>query len=183
MKSLPEDPPRQGGLWQPFLRLPGIRRRLLPWLRRRSLGWHVRLRSPYQPILFGHRLTYAEVGIAGEILAAKWLRRRGRKILQRNHDSLFGGELDIVARHGQVLTFVEVKTRSHTSLGRPADAVNAEKRRLLQRGALAWLRLLKNPKVAYRFDIVEVVLTPGQVPAINVIENAFTMPDAVLAGR
>ncbi|MEN3940596.1 YraN family protein [Prosthecobacter sp. SYSU 5D2] len=161
----------------------GRRQRLALWLRRRALAWKVRLHSPYEPMLFGHRLTRAEVGIAGELLAAKWLGRHGRKVLKCNHDGVFGGELDIVARHGEVLTFVEVKTRTQTAHGRPADAVNAEKRQLIRQGALAWLRLLGNPKIAFRFDIVEVLLIPGEKPAIHVIENAFTLPDYLLTGR
>lgn len=161
----------------------GRRQRIALWLRRRALAWKVRLHSPYEPMLFGHRLTRTEVGIAGELLAAKWLTRNGRKVLKCNHDGVFGGELDIVARHGQVLTFVEVKTRTQTAHGRPADAVNAEKRQLIRQGALAWLRLLGNPKISFRFDIVEVLLIPDQKPAIHVIENAFTLPDYLLAGR
>ncbi len=121
--------------------------------------------------------------MAGEILAAQWLRLHGRKILQRNHDSLFGGELDIVARHGQVLTFVEVKTRTQTSHGRPADAVNPKKRQLIQQGAVDWLRLLGKPRLTFRFDIVEVILKAGEPPRLNLIENAFTLPDAALTGR
>jgi putative endonuclease len=161
----------------------GPRQRLALWLRRRALGWKMSLHSPYQPLLFGHRLTRTEVGIAGELLAARWLAKHGRKVLKCNHDGIFGGELDIVARHGDVLTFVEVKTRTQTDHGRPADAVNAEKRQLIRQGALAWLRLLGNPKISFRFDIVEVILLPGHKPAIHVIENAFTLPDYLLAGR
>lgn len=182
MKTAPGDDVRQPSLRERSLR-PRLRPRLSAWLRRRALPWHVSLKSPYQPSFFGHRLTRTEVGIAGEILAARWLRRHGRKILQRNHDSLFGGELDIVARHGQVLTFVEVKTRTQTQHSRPADAVNAEKRHLIQRGALSWLRLLGNPRIAIRFDIVEVLLIAGEPPGMNLIENAFTLPDAVMSGR
>ena len=185
MKEASEDRSSQfpKELWQRFSRMPGARRKLLPWLRRRALAWHVRLGRRYVPLLFGHRLTRTEVGIVGELLAARWLRRHGRKVLKCNQDGLFGGELDIVARHGEVLTFVEVKTRTQTAHGRPADAVNAEKRQLIRQGALAWLRLLGNPKISFRFDIVEVLLIPGEKPAIHVIENAFTLPDSLLTGR
>jgi putative endonuclease len=82
-----------------------------------------------------------------------------------------------------VLTFVEVKTRSGTVKGRPADAVNAEKRRLIQRGAQDWLRRLGHPPISIRFDIVEVVLAVGMPPHVNVIEDAFQLPASSMEGR
>lgn len=164
-------------------RLLRLRHRWLPWLRRQVLARRGALQTPFQPRLFGRPLTRTEIGIAGETLAARWLRKQGRKVLQRNHGSLFGGELDIVARHGEVLTFVEVKTRTQTAHGRPADAVNEEKRRLIRNGAQSWLKMLGQPKITYRFDVVEVLLIPGERPRIHVIENAFGMPASSLSGR
>ena len=58
--------------------------------------------------------------------------------------------------------------------GRPSHAVDAKKQQLIIRGALAWLRLLEMPEIAFRFDIVEVVgINP---PQITIIENAFQLP-------
>lgn len=74
------------------------------------------------------------------------------------------------------LVFAEVKTRTGDSLGRPADAVNAEKEALIARGARAWLRLLNRPEVNFRFDIVEVIIGPGK-PQVNVIRSAFLLPE------
>lgn len=125
----------------------------------------------------------AEIGTLGEELAAAWLRKNGRKVLYRNFRAPHGGEVDIVCRHKDVLAFVEVKTRTSEAFGRPADAVNADKQRLIQRGALEWLRLLGRPKIKFRFDIVEVLLINGELPKVGVIENAFQMPDNSLAGR
>ncbi len=118
-----------------------------------------------------------ELGSRGERLAGRWLRRRGYKILYRNfRPRQGGGEVDLVCRHGQTLVFVEVKTRTGTLYGRPAEAVDAEKRELISRGANAWLRLLRDPAIAYRFDIVEIVAEPGKEPVVTVIEDAFTLP-------
>lgn len=125
----------------------------------------------------------AEIGTLGEELAAAWLRKNGRKVLYRNFRAPHGGEVDIVCRHKDVLAFVEVKTRTSEAFGRPADAVNADKQRLIQRGAQEWLRLLGRPKIKFRFDIVEVLLINGELPKVGVIENAFQMPDNSLAGR
>ncbi len=119
-----------------------------------------------------------ELGRRGERLAAQALRRRGYKVLYRNfRPRQGGGEIDLVCRHGVTLVFVEVKTRSSLAFGRPAEAVDAEKQELVSRGARAWLRLLKNPAIPFRFDIVEVVAEPGREPICNVIESAFTLPN------
>ena len=85
--------------------------------------------------------------------------------------------MDIVCRHEDVLVFVEVKTRASLRHGRPAEAVNAAKQALIARGGLAWLRMLHNPDVFWRFDIVEVVIEPDVPPAFEVIQNAFSLPD------
>lgn len=107
----------------------------------------------------------------------KYLRRQGMKLLRRNFRAPRGGEVDIVCREGEVLVFAEVKTRTTLDFGRPASAVNKGKQRLITRGGMAWLRLLDIPEIDFRFDIVEVVLTDGEVPDINLIRNAFQLPE------
>jgi putative endonuclease len=116
------------------------------------------------------------LGAWGEHLAAKWLRKHGRRVLYRNYRAPGGGEVDIIARHQRLLTFVEVKTRSSTDRGRPADAVTAVKEKLILRGANAWLRMLDDTaNIPTRCDIVEVVLRDGEMPEITVIEGAFRL--------
>ena len=61
-------------------------------------------------------------------------------------------------RHNE-LVFVEVKTRSSEDFGRPLDAVDRKKRRLILRGAMTWLRMLDMPDIVFRFDVVEVVMS------------------------
>ena len=85
--------------------------------------------------------------------------------------------MDIVCRDADTLVFVEVKTRASLEFGRPAQAVNAEKRALISRGALAWLRLLDHPDIVFRFDIVEVLVEAGRRPRCRLIKNAFTLPE------
>jgi uncharacterized protein (TIGR00252 family) len=154
-----------------------------PTLRRRVLAWRVASDRLHRAQLWGRPLSRTELGHAGECLAAKWLRAHGRNILYRNYRGVHRGEVDLVARHGSVLTFVEVKTRSSTAFGRPADAVTPDKQRLIQRGALDWLRQLGQPRLTFRFDIAEVWLVPNELPRVHVIENAFTLPDSSMAGR
>lgn len=82
--------------------------------------------------------------------------------------------MDIVARHKTLLTFVEVKTRTSTGRGRPAEAVTEEKELLVMKGANAWLRLLDNHEnIPTRCDIVEVILREGERAQITVLEAAF----------
>jgi putative endonuclease len=90
-----------------------------------------------------------------------------------------GGEVDIVCRDKtcSMLVFVEVKTRRSMAFGSPAEAVTRAKQRLITRGALAWLQMLNNPAVIYRFDIVEIVLADG-VPQFNLIRDAFKLQDS-----
>ncbi|MDQ3623660.1 MAG: YraN family protein [Verrucomicrobiota bacterium] len=117
------------------------------------------------------------LGRRGERLAARYLRRRRYKILYRNFRGPRGGEVDLVCRDKScdTLVFVEVKTRRSRDFGDPASAVNTEKRQLIARGALAWLRLLGNPELYFRFDIVEVVVNDREV-SVNVIKDAFQLP-------
>jgi putative endonuclease len=122
----------------------------------------------------GTRLDNATLGNWGEHLAAQWLRRHGRKVLYRNYRAGGGGEVDIVARHGKMLTFVEVKTRTSTERGRPAEAVNKAKEKLILRGMQGWLRMLQDSQnIPRRCDIVEVVLREGERPEISILEGAL----------
>ena len=85
------------------------------------------------------------------------------------------GEIDLILRDQDCLVFVEVKTRSSEDWARPAAAVNAERRRRLTRTALDYLRLLRNPTVKIRFDIVEVLLQDDQVHEVRHLLNSFPM--------
>ena len=110
----------------------------------------------------------------GERAARRHLQRQGLKFLTANFRSQ-RGEIDLVFRDEDCLAFVEVKTRSSEEWTRPAAAVNARKRRLLSQTALDYLRLLKNPQVKIRFDIVEVLLADGQVHEVRHLPNTFAM--------
>lgn len=121
------------------------------------------------------------VGKFGERLAAASLKREQKmKILYRNFRAPKGGEIDLICRDGDALVFIEVKTRTTLAYGRPAEAVNKKKQLLIVRGALEWLRLLDHPQILFRFDIVEILLTDGEVPEINLIKNAFNLPEHLI---
>lgn len=120
--------------------------------------------------------AHLALGARGEKLAQRFLRRQGYKILYRNFRARRGGEVDLVCRDGKTLAFVEVKTRSREDFGRPFDAVNRAKQKLIARGALAWLDLLGNPDILWRFDVVEIVLADDGAPKFELLRDAFPLP-------
>ena len=125
---------------------------------------------------FAHREQpeHLRRGELGEREARKFLQRAGLKFLTANFRSA-RGEIDLIFRDQDCLAFVEVKTRSSEDWTRPAAAVDARKRRLLSQTALDYLRLLKNPQVKIRFDIVEVLLQDGEVREVRHLPNTFPM--------
>jgi putative endonuclease len=113
-------------------------------------------------------------GELGERAAEIHLKALGMKFLARNFRSS-RGEIDLVFRDKDCLVFAEVKTRSSEDWTRPAAAVDARKRLLLTQTALDYLRLLENPPVKMRFDIVEVLLAGGEVRKIRHLPNTFSL--------
>ena len=119
-----------------------------------------------------------ELGERGEKAAARYLRRNGYKILVRRFKS-YSGEIDVVCRHHDTLVFVEVKTREDEQLGAPSEAVDERKQRHISKVALEYLRLLGNPDVKFRFDIVEVLMQHGakKPDEIRLIQDAFELSE------
>lgn len=113
-------------------------------------------------------------GRLGEQAAKKHLKKQGLKFLTANFRSP-RGEIDLVFRDADCLVFAEVKTRSSEEWSRPAAAVDAERRRRLSQCAFDYLRLINNPAIKIRFDIVEVLLADGAVHEIRHLPNTFTL--------
>lgn len=134
-------------------------------------------------------LRRGDTGARGEALAADFLRReRGFGIVVRNWRNPRDRreELDLVCRDGDVLVFVEVKTRRAGALVSGYHAVDRRKQRVLRRAASAYLRQLRTPPVTYRLDIVEVALPrPGEpgAPVISHFENIPLFPKHHRPGR
>lgn len=117
-----------------------------------------------------------DAGLWGENLAARFLERAGLKILGRRVRVGTRDELDLVARDGESLVFVEVKTRRSEDFGRPVSAVDRKKRHAMSRAAVRYLAKLKYPRVFFRFDVVEVVGCPeDDEPELRHIRNAFPL--------
>ena len=116
------------------------------------------------------------VGRFGEQTAARHLEAAGLIILDRNWRPAgagLRGELDLVARDGDALVIVEVKTRSGTGFGLPAEAVTADKARRIRRLAVAWLAAHPGRgHASVRFDVVSVVRAAGGV-TVEHLRGAF----------
>ncbi len=116
----------------------------------------------------------ARVGQWGEMCAADYLQKHGYTLLGRNVRPNRHDELDLIAQIDEILVFVEVKTRSRETFGRPLRAVDKKKRHALNRAASAYLRQAKYPDLYYRFDVIEVLGQPEEgPPIIRHIDDAF----------
>jgi len=120
---------------------------------------------------------HLKLGRWGEKQAEAFLKKSGYRIVGRRVRVGRHDEMDLIARIGDdTMVFVEVKTRKTEKYGRPAAAVNREKRRKLSRAAVGFLKKRKLRPPYIRFDIVEVVGEPGGgAPEIFHIENAFQL--------
>jgi putative endonuclease len=109
-------------------------------------------------------------GDRGERAAARYLRRQGLRVLARGYRTPLG-EIDLIAREGDTLVFVEVKTRAS---GSPAEAVTAEKQRRLTLAALRFLKEHGLLECRCRFDVVALVWPEGRgTPAVEHLRDAF----------
>lgn len=113
------------------------------------------------------------LGRWGEDIAVRHLEAAGYEVLARNWRCR-EGELDIVARGGGALVFVEVKTRSGTGFGEPAEAVTRLKARRLRLLAARWLTSCRPPgQHDLRFDVISVLRRQGAVPEVLHLQAAF----------
>ena len=111
------------------------------------------------------------LGKHGEDLACGELERRGYAIVARRYRQR-GGELDIIARDGATLVFVEVKARDSHAFGAAAEAVTRLKRRKITELALDYIMRNRLSDCPCRFDVVSIHFDSGR-PVIDVFQNAF----------
>jgi putative endonuclease len=111
------------------------------------------------------------LGDRGENVAARFLRNLGYKIIMRNFRCDLG-EIDIIAREGKTLVFVEVKTRAYDDPS-PEEQVNLEKRAQIQKAAKYYLTRYGFPQPPARFDVVAIVWPTSREPMIRHTPSAF----------
>ncbi|MCX7411520.1 MAG: YraN family protein [Planctomycetales bacterium] len=132
-------------------------------------NWLARLWSPCFPS--------DSLGNRGEVAAARFLERLGYRILERQLRNHFG-ELDLVALNGDVVVFVEVKTRTTLLAGHPTEAVTATKQRKITRSALAYLKRRGWLGRRVRFDVIAIVWSgEDHAPEIQHYISAFDSGD------
>lgn len=108
----------------------------------------------------------------GEAAAAQYLAKRGYEILERNWEC-FAGEADIIARDGDILVFVEVKTRTNERLGFPSEAVTKEKRQRYEKIACAYVAEHEYSDMLMRFDVLGMLVIDEERFIVRHHINAF----------
>ncbi len=116
-------------------------------------------------------MSNAQTGNYGETLACDYLKKLGYKVLERNY-RIRGGEIDIVARDGENLVFIEVKARWSHEYGLPVESITSWKIKALLKTALFYVLKIKWGDRPYRLDVVSVDFTEDREnPKIELIKN------------
>lgn len=119
------------------------------------------------------------VGEAGERIAARFLTKNGYRLAAANfkvpvgrnsRDAIVTGEIDLIAYDGDVLCFVEVKTRSSDDFASPLAAVDARKQRQITRAARVYRKIFRIANAGFRYDVVSIVLEKDARPKIEIFK-------------
>jgi putative endonuclease len=137
---------------------------------------HIAMASPNRAHNHGGMAEPHDFGRRCESLAAAHLTRLGWRIVARNY-RCGHREIDLIARRGDCIAFVEVKGRRAGGLGDPLDAITRRKRREIERVARHWLVRFGHARLACRFDAISVEEGPGPFLRLRHIENAWRVGD------
>jgi putative endonuclease len=130
--------------------------------------------KPDAPSSRGKGHENAGIGSRGEELATAFLERNGLRIVERNFRCK-GGEVDIIARDGKTIVFIEVKSRRNLAYGVPQLAVTEFKQRQISKAALTWLSKNSLHDSPARFDVIAILLESSYSHQIEHIRNAFDL--------
>ena len=114
-----------------------------------------------------------DLGKAGEDIAFKKIKKLGYRCIERNYRCPLG-EIDLIAKHGDCLVFIEIKTRKGRDTGYAKEAVNYRKMKQISKAALNYMKEKNCYDTRARFDVVAVSINQGK-PDIEVIQNAFEL--------
>ena len=114
-----------------------------------------------------------QFGQSGETVAARFLKKQRYKILETNYRTP-QGEIDIIAKDGDTIAFIEVKARRSDHFGNPKGAVTIHKQRRISMAALQYLKATKQSEAKARFDVVG-ISSQTDPPTIEIIKNAFEL--------
>ncbi len=115
-----------------------------------------------------------QLGRKGEKISVDYLKKKGYNIILCNYRCKIG-EIDIIARDGKTLVFVEVKTRSSFTFGPPVTSITPRKQRQISRTAEHYLTKKKLFNSEARFDVVSVVIPATRAVSIDHIKHAFDL--------
>ena len=121
--------------------------------------------------IFKRKAPHIELGIKGENLATKMLKDKNFSIILRNHRNP-RGEIDIIARDGEILVFIEVKTRTYHELYKPLDNFSFKQRKRIKNSARYFLKSINSPNFKCRFDFVEIVFSKNKT-----LQEIYHYPD------
>ena len=125
----------------------------------------------------------SRIGRTGEELAARFLEKNNFRLVMKNFKVPIGrnrvgvqisGEIDIIALDGDVLCFVEVKTRTSDDFASPLAAVDLRKQRQIIRTARIYRKIFHLEKNRFRYDAIAVVLNDKKAPKINIFKSFWT---------
>jgi putative endonuclease len=127
----------------------------------------------------GKPVATAPLGRAGELAAERYLERRGYRIVERRLRRC-GAEIDLVARRGALVAFVEVKLRRSRACGSPLEAVSFRKQARLALAAAVWLAESRDRRdLECRFDVLGIEPDPAGDLRIEHLEGAFSAPESL----
>src|SRR5688572_19506730 len=127
--------------------------------------------------------TRRDTGQRGELLAAEYLESQGYRLVLSNFKVPIGrnrrnasvtGEIDLIALDGDVLCFVEVKTKHSAEFADPIASVTARKQRQITRTARVYRRIFRLSDIEYRFDVVSIILVPHAAPEIELTKDFWS---------
>lgn len=116
-----------------------------------------------------------ELGRRAEDEAVRHLKRQGYRIVGRR-ERVFRGDIDIVALDGRTVVFVEVRSRSDTAHGHPAETVGPAKQRRIAELAVAYIRRHRLEDESVRIDVIAVTFAADDPPTVEHYQNAFDSP-------
>ncbi|MBI5846374.1 MAG: YraN family protein [Nitrospirae bacterium] len=110
------------------------------------------------------------LGRKGEDLAAALCKEKGLTVIEKNFRTPFG-EIDLIAKDGNIIVFIEVKTRTGDAYGAPFEAVTSRKRAKITKVAMSYLKRFRK-EVPARFDVISISMKNGK-PDLEYIQDAF----------
>lgn len=114
----------------------------------------------------------SDIGKSGESEAVSYLLSNGYNIIEKNYHSKYG-EIDIIAKKGEIIVFIEVKLRRNSVFGNPCEFVSANKIEKIKKTIQLWLIENNVSDTPLRFDVIEIGKINNGISTLNHIKNAY----------